>query len=224
MVGGPAADPVWLAVWAFLRWLRALYILRGIYVLGMRMLPIFFAIRDTLIFLLVVVFCLAASVHAYFLLGVSSEPSPFYSSLLTVFRLGVLGDFDMAELEGRDAEEDLQPSATNVPVHILFYTVACVLTIAMMNLYIGVLSSNYDRFEDQRLPIFLRSRAMMMTRFNSHPWVRSRVNWKGCRGYLWVATRAELNLEEERSVRTILKEEIRQALDEGGRQRQTIAK
>jgi hypothetical protein len=91
-----------LAIWVGMRWLRALYGLRGFERIGPKMLPILNALQDTAIFMLVVAFFLAAAVHAYYVLGVRDTPSSLYASIMVMLRLGLLGDFDLFELEGTD--------------------------------------------------------------------------------------------------------------------------
>merc|ERR1719421_1626742 len=99
-------EPTWqqrslLAMWAFERWWHAMYMLRGFETFGPRILPIIFAIRDTVAFIIVMCFVLGGAVHAFYVLGTRDYPSPFYAALLHVYRLGV-GDFDLWELEGED--------------------------------------------------------------------------------------------------------------------------
>merc|ERR1712048_1062729 len=110
--------------------LRALYGLRGYERIGQKMLPILNALQDTMIFVMVVAFFLAASVHAYYALGLRSEPTPLYASILHMLRLGLFGDFDLFELEGVDPvyvpsddawePRDPDPTQMYVPIHVLF--------------------------------------------------------------------------------------------------------
>jgi hypothetical protein len=225
-----------LAFWVGTRWMRCLYGLRGYERIGQKMLPILQALRDTVIFMLVVVFFLAAAVHAYYVLEVKDAHSNLYIAVLYMFRLALFGDFDLFELEGVDVTyertgdtwqpRDPDPSQMYLPVHILFGTVGGCITITLMNLLIGILSSNYDRYEDQSVPIFLRARALMLVRYAARPWARSpwRVwskrslpNYTKRDGYLWVATRAEINLDEARSMRTVFREELRRAMNKDRR-------
>ena len=61
---------------------------------------------------------------------------PFYT-----FRLGALGDFGMAEIQGGDdgtlSEED---KSMHEAVNIWFFVVTIIMSITMMNLLIGILS------------------------------------------------------------------------------------
>merc|ERR1719506_1634811 len=79
-----------------------MYMLRGFEMFGPRILPIVSAIWDTAGFIIVTSFVVGGAVHAFYVLGTRDYPSPFYAAFLTVYRLAVLGDFDMFELEGLD--------------------------------------------------------------------------------------------------------------------------
>ena len=100
-------------------------------------------------------FWLGGFFHAYFVLGTADlSPSLGYSSLLATFRLGVLGDFDLSELEGTDEGGELYTYS-----HIWFYLASLIVTMLMMNILVGILGSNYDRFEDQSKQLFVQKRA-----------------------------------------------------------------
>ena len=104
--------------------------------------------------------------HAYFVLGTADpEPSLGYSSLLATFRLGVLGDFDMSELEGTDEGGELYTYS-----HIWFYLASLLVTMLMMNILVGILGSNYDRFEDQSKQLFVQKRAKALMVLSTRPW------------------------------------------------------
>merc|ERR1712100_870132 len=117
---------------------------------------------------------------------------------------------------------DPDPTELYAPIHVLFFTVGICITLTLMNLLIGILSSNYDRYEDQSIPTFLRARALILVRYAARPWARSpwrylpcqRSNWQRVSraGYLWLATRAEVNLDDARSMRTVFREELRKAM------------
>merc|ERR1712151_1025407 len=186
-----------------------------------------------MIFVMVVAFFLAAGVHAYYALEVRSEPTPLYASILVMLRLSLFGDFDLFELEGVDPiyvpnngvwePHDPDPTQMYVPVHVLFYIVGACITLTLMNLLIGILSANYDRFEDQSIQIFLRSRAKILVRHAARPWaclpcylplLSGKCSSQECvnrKGYLWVATQAEVNVDQARSMRTIFREELRRS-------------
>ena len=152
----------WMAMFCALSWLRLLYSLRGETWMGPRLLPILSAIKDTFAFFVLMCICLAAAAHAYYNLGVRDEPTPTYAAFMQVIRLGIFGDFDMFEFEGLDPtyalkEDDIDqiwepqdpvPGPDYVWVHALFYTIGLGITVLLMNVLIGVLGADYERYED----------------------------------------------------------------------------
>jgi len=225
-----------LAFWFGMLWLRLLFSFRTVSSVGPRFLPIFFAIRETMPFFLVVAFCLSGAVHAYYTVGARSDPFPFYAAFMQVFRLGVMGDFDMYEFEGQDAvlvresentwaPEDPPPSEFYVGSHILFYTISFGVAIVLMNLLIGVLGTNYDTYEDLAQQLFLRERARTILNFETRPWRCWNWNcWRRCRAgpkddssanqELFVIVRQEASQDEQRSMRSVFKAEVAKHRDD----------
>jgi len=216
-----------LAFWFGILWLHLLYSFRTVASVGPRFLPIFFAIRETMPFFLVVAFCISGAVHAYYMVGPRSDPSPFYAAFMQVFRLGVMGDFDLYELEGQDtvfvkesetiwAPEDPSPSEFYLGSHILFYLIACGVAIVLMNLMIGILGTNYDTYEDLAEQLFLRERARMILNFNSRPWLDILGCCKpkvGGNQELFVIVREEATADEQRSMRSVFKMQVAKQSD-----------
>ena len=172
----------WMAIFSALAWLRLLYSLRGETWMGLRLLPILAAIRDTLVFFMLMGICIASAVHAYYNLQVRQDPTPTYAAVLQVVRLGVFGDFDLFEFEGldpiyRQTANNLQelepidpdPGSDYVWVHMLFYTVGVGITVLLMNVLIGVLSANYELYEDQSAVLFFRTRVKMLVELQTRP-------------------------------------------------------
>lgn len=114
--------------------------------MGPRLLPIFFALKDTTAFFMVTAICVMAATHAYYNFQVEDFPSPFYAAFLQVVRLGIFGDFDMIDFEGQREtlvfnEEvqgwqpvDLDPSPDYFYMHGLFYLAGMGITVLLMNL------------------------------------------------------------------------------------------
>ena len=172
----------WMAIFSAMAWLRLLYSLRGETWMGPRLLPILAAIRDTFVFFMLMGICIASAVHAYYNLQVRQDPTPTYAAVLQVVRLGVFGDFDLFEFEGLDpiyrqtadnVQElepiDPDPGPDYVWVHMLFYTVGVGITVLLMNVLIGVLSANYDLYEDKSSVLFLRARVKMLVELQTRP-------------------------------------------------------
>ena len=173
----------WMAMFCAFSWLRLLYCLRGETWMGPRLLPILSAIKDTFAFFVLTCICLAAATHAYYNLGVRDEPTPTYAAFMQVIRLGIFGDFDMFEFEGLDPtyalkEDDIDqiwepqdpiPGPDYVWVHALFYIVGLGITVLLMNVLIGVLGANYERYEDQAVGQFFKARVNMLVELQCRP-------------------------------------------------------
>ena len=151
--------------------------------MGPRLLPILSAIKDTFAFFMLMCICLAAAAHAYYNLGARDEPTPTYAAFMQVIRLGIFGDFDMFEFEGLDPtfalkEDDIDqiwepqdptPGPDYVWVHALFYIVGLGITVLLMNMLIGVLGANYEKYEDQAVGHFFRARVKMLVELQCRP-------------------------------------------------------
>ena len=155
--------------------------------MGPRLLPILSAVKDTFAFFLLMVICIASASHAYYNLQLREEPTPTYAALMQVVRLGIFGDFDLFEFEGLDPTYRLKddgndnesqnewepidpsPGPDYVYVHVLFYMTGVGITVLLMNVLIGVLSSNYERYEAQSVGQFFRARVKMLVELQGRP-------------------------------------------------------
>ena len=70
--------------------------------------------------------------------------------------------------------------AWKVEAHILFYITGVGITILLMNLLVGVLSNNFELYEDQSAVLFLRARAKLMLELQARPWTYI-LQWLSCR-------------------------------------------
>ena len=70
--------------------------------------------------------------------------------------------------------------AWKVEAHILFYITGVGITILLMNLLVGVLSNNFELYEDQSAVLFLRARAKLMLELQARPWTYT-LQWLSCR-------------------------------------------
>ena len=199
----------WMAMFCAFSWLRLLYCLRGETWMGPRLLPILSAIKDTLAFFVLMCISLAAAAHAYYNLGVRDEPTPTYAAFMQVIRLGVFGDFDMFEFEGLDPTytsnnddniqiwepQDPEPGPDYVWVHALFYSIGMGITVLLMNMLIGVLGANYERYEDQAVGQFFRARVKMLLELRGRP-IRNAAAFRGggLRGWISLGVRVLYNI------------------------------
>ena len=186
-IGSDELEKPWMAVFAAAAWLRLLYSLRAETWMGPRLLPILSAVKDTFAFFLLMVICIASAAHGYYNLQLREEPTPTYAALMQVVRLGIFGDFDLFEFEGLDSTYRLKddgndnesqnewepidpsPGPDYVYVHVLFYMTGVGITVLLMNVLIGVLSSNYERYEAQSVGQFFRARVKMLVELQGRP-------------------------------------------------------
>ena len=102
-------------------------------------------------------------------------------------QLGIFGNFDLFEFEGLDPTYrlkddgndsdsqnewepiDSSPGPDYVYVHVLFYMTGVGITVLLMNVLIGVLSSNYERYEAQSVGQFFRARVKMLVELQGRP-------------------------------------------------------
>eukprot|EP00927_Polykrikos_kofoidii_P079076 TRINITY_DN75863_c0_g1_i1.p1 TRINITY_DN75863_c0_g1~~TRINITY_DN75863_c0_g1_i1.p1 ORF type:complete len:665 (+),score=80.56 TRINITY_DN75863_c0_g1_i1:212-1996(+) len=221
-----------IGAWCGVHWLHALNSLRGFYFFGPRVLPIIYAVADTFVFFLVLAFGMCGAVHAYYVLGVREEPTPFVAALLPIFRLAVLGDVDLFEFEGSDTvyvadggvlePQDPEPTQMYIAIHVLFVIVTVAISVTLLNLFVGILGANYDKFEDMGMEIFSQERARIIVTCNARPWLRCLprcIAWPllelgkdltvSDNKYLWVGAKVRAGSEETTSQRTWTKNMMR---------------
>eukprot|EP00746_Dinoflagellata_sp_MGD_P002909 gnl/MRDRNA2_/MRDRNA2_105688_c0_seq1.p1 gnl/MRDRNA2_/MRDRNA2_105688_c0~~gnl/MRDRNA2_/MRDRNA2_105688_c0_seq1.p1 ORF type:complete len:1094 (+),score=184.37 gnl/MRDRNA2_/MRDRNA2_105688_c0_seq1:104-3385(+) len=204
-------------------WYRALFTLRGLVTFGPGILAILRALQDTIPFVIVTVCCLFAFTHAYYLIDtreVRGGLPELYATFLPVFRLAMLGDFDLFELEGQDtvfAQDDggvWEPEDPSVAdhdryflAHCLFFGTSIMMTVMMLTLLTGILSNNYDRFMEYSKAHFHREQAAIITSRMKDP-MMFRVLSKALRRdkdtYLWAALREVEELKETEDLETLL--------------------
>ena len=186
-IGSDELEKPYMAVFAAAAWLRLLYSLRGETWMGPRLLPIMSVAKDTFAFFLILTICIASAAHAYYNLQLREEPTPIYAALMQVVRLGIFGDFDLFEFEGLDPTYRLKddgndnesqnewepidpsPGPNYVYVHVLFYITGGYITFFLMNVLIGILSSNHDRLEAESVGQFFRARVTMLVELQGRP-------------------------------------------------------
>jgi len=139
-----------LAVLVFIMWVRALFGLRIYQAVGVPMLPIIKCMWKIAPFCGVLVFYLCGVAHGYYTLDIREET---IESLMIVYRLGLLGDFDMDELEGNEPKGELDadmftidadPSENYYIARFMMVIVSFVVNITLMNIFIAVLSASYE--------------------------------------------------------------------------------
>eukprot|EP00929_Paragymnodinium_shiwhaense_P037141 TRINITY_DN19837_c0_g3_i1.p1 TRINITY_DN19837_c0_g3~~TRINITY_DN19837_c0_g3_i1.p1 ORF type:complete len:781 (-),score=105.42 TRINITY_DN19837_c0_g3_i1:450-2792(-) len=164
-----------VGVWSIGRWIAFVHDLCAFELFGPRILPIIKTVKDTVPFFFVIACCVGSLWSAFYMLRTREDPGGriggVYGAFLPTVKLVLFGDFDLFELEGLDTifvqdsenpsewhPEDPEPSAKYEVVHLWFYVSSILGHLLMANLLIGVLSSNYDRFEDASLSLFTEAR------------------------------------------------------------------
>jgi len=83
-----------------------------------------------------------------------------------MFRLSILGDWALPELEEFDSS-DPDPTGFSSLMTLLSLSAALVISVLMMNLFIGVLSANYDCYEDLKVEMFFKERAKILSSYST---------------------------------------------------------
>jgi len=140
--------PPLLALVCFLRWLKLLYTLNGFMRFGPRILPIIATFRSSVSFCVVIFFFVVAFSHSGWALYVC-EP------IQQVYRLSLLGEYDLRHMVAEN----------NVLHHLWFIACAFLMPVALLNVFIGVMTESYDRHQDQCHTTFLQHRANLNVRY-----------------------------------------------------------
>merc|ERR1719161_3367357 len=149
----------------FLRWLQLLLSLNCTKLFGENVLPAFDAItrKESFVYITFLALCCIGIFQAYFSLPIDeNHAGRLMVPLLKMFRLLIVGDFDVEELEGEDPpfgdtslnastgvitggldDASLDPRFKN-GVRVGFIMSSTAITIMMMNVGIGLVSSLYD--------------------------------------------------------------------------------
>jgi len=199
------------ALVGFSRWWKLLYALRGLDYFGERLLPILGAFQEVLPFTLVLLFYTGAFVHGTYALSFQGLDKV----VLAVYRLGVLGDFDLeSDVYGATYQSSVDLDTGEIGTKLgprldwwvlqllLFLAASFLLTIAMMNIFIEVMGSAFDRQEEMAEARFLRARAAICLSYTLRPYQRLFGNKQVDQQYVWMCYLDKPNEEREcRSVR-----------------------
>jgi len=164
----------------FLKWFRFITYLRQVRVIGHHILPMMQTMGEVGPFLLVLGVYLLASTNLYWAFRNNYS---LFECFFLIYRLAVLGDFSIGELEhkarphtSKKVQEDMQQASNGTEATFLFpdgdtawFSVRFMLVIVsfmvgvlIMNLFIAVLCSSYDRAASVANKTFMRSRAKIV--------------------------------------------------------------
>jgi hypothetical protein len=162
-----------LAVTMWLRWIRVLYSSRGFEMSGQHTLAIVYAAGSVWPFLAVVVWPLLGFINMYYMMGLYD----LWRSGIILYRMAFIGDFDLDEVENisptleRDGnplddgfyqEQDPVQTDNNKVLSVFMVVVTMFFTLALMNIFIGVLSERYSFYFERRDRLFLQTRAQIV--------------------------------------------------------------
>jgi len=161
-----------LGIILFLKWFRFLTYLRQFEVIGRHILPITSTMLQVGPFLLVLGVYLLASTNLYW--AFRNDYNVFECFLL-IYRLAVLGDFDISELEHKNTPTTrldsnrgtISTDSTVLSVYddawysvrLMLVVVSFMIGVLIMNLFIAVLCSSYDLAASVAQECFMQSRA-----------------------------------------------------------------
>jgi hypothetical protein len=156
-----------LGILLFLKWFRMLVHLRQFEVVGVRILPITSTMWDVGPFLLVLVVYVLASVNLLYALRNNYSS---WECFLLIYRLVVMGDMDITELEHRAKPLEIVDLATgeirSINTHteyrgvvsIVAVVLSFVIGVTMMNLFIAMLCLSYEEAAHHVNLTFAKSR------------------------------------------------------------------
>jgi hypothetical protein len=141
----------------YLSWTKALISFRQLKFVALRILPITSTMWDVGPFVCVCFVYLLAFVNMYYAMGFY----PFHQAFMIMYRLGILGDFDMLALENRGNSMGSKPEVSSMHhvVQLMMIFMTFVMTVTMMNLFIAMLCLSYDKAAQNAETAFLKSRA-----------------------------------------------------------------
>merc|ERR1711990_115295 len=124
-----------VALAIFCEWakiMKAAFALRAI---GPQCLPILQAMFGIRAISMIVLMCLVACNHIYFTLAMTYMDVSFWR----MWRIGLLGDFDLEEFRLETDEE--APDGMEGPISALFLIITFFFTVLLMNIFIGVVGN-----------------------------------------------------------------------------------
>lgn len=141
-----------VAICVLLHWMKLLENLKTVAHVGYMVAPITTAIKGIVGICIVTLVYLLAFTHAYWALNRHN----FWKSFIRMWSLGLLGDFDFADLENNETGEDTE---MGFYVRIGFLVMSFSMSIVITNIFIGVLGNGYNQALENAWGIFLQERA-----------------------------------------------------------------
>lgn len=161
--------PAFLSVLVLIRWTQVGFGLLQLPGIGRNIVPVFYAITRpaSINFLFILFIIVMGSFHAYFVFPIKENTGKFdniFNGFLKIFRLEVLGDFDLNELEGLsetlsanlshghlqgEVGEEVR-SHIHRSLRLEFLVLSLLVTVVAMNVYIGLLGELYSKAVERK--------------------------------------------------------------------------
>ncbi|CAK0796440.1 unnamed protein product [Prorocentrum cordatum] len=116
---------------------------------GLHILPVVESFKGSISILLVIAFALVGSTSIFW--GLSNRSA--FSVFRSMFRLGLLSDFDVKEDVFGGIAESFGWE------YIAFVFATFLISVSLMNIFIGVMTSMYDYFQSRAVELFVRRRS-----------------------------------------------------------------
>jgi len=150
----------------FMKWMLVLREACQFRLLGTHILPIMSTMMSIGPFVLVTSVCICASANLYYAFGLYNA----FDSFFMIYRLAVLGDFNLDELENRySTDMNVEAGGSVVMsnaaetdyywvVRVMLLFLSFMMSISLMNLFIGVLTVSYEAHTQRAYESYLRLR------------------------------------------------------------------
>eukprot|EP00971_Amphidinium_carterae_P153630 3045961-Amphidinium_carterae.1 len=182
-----------LGSWLAMEWLLCLWVLRGLRMIGKRMLPVLRATSGAGGFWIILGFCIAGATNYYYVVAPDPIRKSFSESFHVVIKSVFFGDpFDIdtpltngrlgylqdaggptdIDLYGAPEQDPLQRNLRRA------LAIGGLMVFVLMNIFIAIISKNYETALEAAESTFLHHRALIVVECTAIPWYRCTVNRK----------------------------------------------
>lgn len=152
---------VFLGVVVFMRWVLMIYTLRTNLTVGTAIMSILSSMMTCLPFVIVLFSFICGVWNLYLAFGILNPPD----SLSVVWRMVVLGDLDLWEMDGLDSVvSKSRYDDTYYLIRVFLVLGTFFFGLSLMNVFIAILAEAYLRAEDCKWKRFYRQRALIANR------------------------------------------------------------
>jgi len=187
--------PMWITCFVFLKCQQVIHHTLAIRAIGEQVVPAFKALFDETVAWFVFFLGLVwfSSFLTYYAIPVQLVPTSWWENIwammVLMFRLDFSGDFSLEQLEGLneqlvidlhgthasgEIEDTLSYKTWHHGVHVLYMVFFLFVNVGLLNVLIGIVGNNYDRFYSIRKDVFENHRAVY-----SYKILVRRATWNG---------------------------------------------